>query len=129
MSFPETAAFIVFFFNDTATTEIYTLSLHDALPIFAPEQPDLNWENDDVRREHEDVLRFWFDRGVAGVRIDSAALLFKDGALPDLDPDSPPSPHPFSDRDELHDVYRSWRSLASKYAGERILIGEIWLED
>jgi alpha-glucosidase len=99
------------------------------LHLFAPEQPDLNWENDDVRREHEDVLRFWFDRGVAGVRIDSAALLFKDGALPDLDPDSPPSPHPFSDRDELHDVYRSWRALASKYAGERILIGEIWLED
>src|SRR2546430_6350333 len=27
--------FLIFFFNDTATTEIYTLSLHDALPIFA----------------------------------------------------------------------------------------------
>src|SRR5271167_5152284 len=27
---------LIFFFNDTATTEIYTLSLHDALPIFAP---------------------------------------------------------------------------------------------
>jgi alpha-glucosidase len=99
------------------------------LHLFAPEQPDLNWENDDVRREHEDVLRFWFERGVAGVRIDSAALLFKDGALPDIDPDSAPSPHPFTDRDELHDVYRSWRALASTYAGERILIGEIWLED
>ena len=99
------------------------------LHLFAPEQPDLNWENEDVRKEHEDVLRFWFDRGVAGVRIDSAALLFKDGALPDLDPDSPPSPHPFTDRDELHDVYRSWRALANSYAGERILIGEIWLED
>jgi alpha-glucosidase len=99
------------------------------LHLFAPEQPDLNWENEDVRREHEDVLRFWFDRGVAGVRIDSAALLFKDGALPDIDPDSAPSPHPFTDRDELHDVYRSWRALANSYAGERILIGEIWLED
>src|SRR2546430_11406376 len=30
--------FFFFFFNDTATTEIYTLSLHDALPIFAPER-------------------------------------------------------------------------------------------
>src|SRR6266542_2966221 len=29
----------IFFFNDTATTEIYTLSLHDALPILAPEAP------------------------------------------------------------------------------------------
>jgi alpha-glucosidase len=99
------------------------------LHLFAPEQPDLNWENDDVRKEHEDVLRFWFDRGVAGVRIDSAALLFKDGALPDFDADSAPSPHPFTDRNELHDVYRSWRALADAYAGERILIGEIWLED
>src|SRR6185312_14436383 len=34
------------------------------LHLFAPEQPDLNWDNDDVRKEHEDVLRFWFDRGV-----------------------------------------------------------------
>jgi len=99
------------------------------LHLFAPEQPDLNWDNEDVRREHEDVLRFWFDRGVAGVRIDSAALLFKDGALPDFDPDEAPSPHPFTDRDELHDVYRSWRGLADGYAGERILIGELWLQD
>jgi alpha-glucosidase len=99
------------------------------LHLFAPEQPDLNWENDDVRTEHENVLRFWFDRGVAGVRIDSAALLFKDGALPDFDAADAPSPHPFSDRDELHEVYRSWRALADSYPGERILIGEIWLPD
>ncbi len=99
------------------------------LHLFAPEQPDLNWDNADVRKEHEDVLRFWFDRGVAGVRIDSAALLFKDGALPDFDPVEAPSPHPFSDRDELHDVYRSWRALADGYPGERILIGELWLQD
>ena len=87
------------------------------LHLFAPQQPDLNWDNDDVRHEHEEVLRFWFDRGVAGVRIDSAALLFKDAALPDFDPDDAPSPHPFSDRDELHDVYRSWRALADALWG------------
>lgn len=96
------------------------------LHLFAPEQPDLNWDNEEVRREHEDVLRFWFDRGVAGVRIDSAAFLFKDGALPDFDTEAAPFPHPFSDRDELHEVYRSWRMLADNYSGERILIGEIW---
>ena len=99
------------------------------LHLFAPEQPDLNWDNDDVRKEHEDVLRFWFDRGVAGVRIDSAALLFKDATLPDFDADNAPAPHPFEDRDELHEVYRSWRALADSYAGDRILIGEIWLPD
>ena len=99
------------------------------LHLFAPEQPDLNWDSRDVRQEHEDVLRFWFDRGVAGVRIDSAALLFKDGALPDFDPDDLPSPHPFTDRDELHEVYRSWRALADGYPRDRILIGELWLRD
>jgi alpha-glucosidase len=99
------------------------------LHLFAPEQPDLNWDNDEVRREHEDVLRFWFDRGVAGVRIDSAALLLKDPALPDLDEAADGSPHPFIDRDELHDVYRSWRALADAYPGDRTLIGEIWLPD
>ena len=53
------------------------------LHLFAPEQPDFNWDSPAVRREFEDVLRFWFDRGVDGIRIDSAALLAKDPALPD----------------------------------------------
>ncbi|CAM5389841.1 hypothetical protein SMICM304S_01672 [Streptomyces microflavus] len=54
------------------------------LHLFATEQPDLNWAHPAVRQEHEDVLRFWFERGVAGVRIDSAALVAKDPALPDV---------------------------------------------
>ena len=42
------------------------------LHLFAPEQPDLNWDHPRVRAEFEDILRFWFDRGVDGIRIDSA---------------------------------------------------------
>lgn len=100
------------------------------LHLFTPEQPDLNWNHPDVRREHEDILRFWFDRGVAGVRIDSAALPVKDPALPDLPPASAPSVgHPHIDRDELHDIYREWRAVAEEYDGERVLVGEVWLED
>jgi alpha-glucosidase len=99
------------------------------LHLFAPEQPDLNWSNTEVRREHEAVLRFWFDRGAAGVRIDSAALLFKDGSLPDFEGESGSAPHPFVDRDDLHEVYRDWRAIADGYTGERILIGELWLPD
>ena len=99
------------------------------LHLFAPEQPDLNWSNAEVRREHEDVLRFWFDRGAAGVRIDSAALLFKDGSLPDFDVESARATHPYTDRDELHAIYRDWRSIADDYPDDRILIGEIWLPD
>ena len=60
------------------------------LHLFTPEQPDLNWDHPDVRREHEDILRFWFDRGAAGVRIDSAALLVKDPALPEVTGDQAP---------------------------------------
>jgi alpha-glucosidase len=99
------------------------------LHLFTPEQPDLNWDHPDIRAEHEDVLRFWFDRGVAGVRIDSAALLVKDPELSEI-PETPvPGRHPNTDRDELHDIYRGWRKIADSYADERLLVGEIWLPD
>ncbi|MCU1581823.1 MAG: glycoside hydrolase family 13 protein [Microbacteriaceae bacterium] len=99
------------------------------LHLFTPEQPDLNWNHPGVRAEHEDVLRFWFDRGVAGVRIDSAALLVKDAALPELSENPGPGEHPNTDRDELHEIYRSWRGVADSYPGTRMLVGEIWLPD
>jgi alpha-glucosidase len=98
------------------------------LHLFAPGQPDLNWESPKVREEFEDVLRFWFDRGADGVRIDSAALLVKDPALADFDPASG-GPSPFADRDEVHEVYRSWRRIANSYTDPRVLIGEVWLPD
>ena len=99
------------------------------LHLFAPAQPDLNWAHAAVREEHEAILRFWFDRGAAGIRIDSAALAIKDPALPDLGDVAPGADHPFVDRDEIHDVYRSWRSIADSYDPPRALIGEVWLED
>ena len=100
------------------------------LHLFAPEQPDFNWEDPEVRAEFADVLRFWLDRGVDGIRIDSAAILVKDPALPDENGDDQPGPgHPFIDRDGIHDIYREWRRVADEYPGERTLIGEIWLPD
>ena len=99
------------------------------LHLFAPAQPDLNWEHAAVREEHEAILRFWFDRGAAGIRIDSAALAIKDPALPDVVDVAPGPQHPFIDRDEIHDVYRSWRAVADSYDPPRALIGEVWLED
>jgi alpha-glucosidase len=102
------------------------------LHLFAPEQPDFNWSNPSVRAEFEDILRFWFDRGVDGIRIDSAAMLTKDAQLPDvpeLEPDLAPGPsHPFVDRDDVHEIYRAWRAIADEYQS-RVLIGEIWLPD
>jgi alpha-glucosidase len=99
------------------------------LHLFAPEQPDFNWASADVRAEFEDVLRFWFDRGADGIRIDSAALLSKDAGLPEVSPDQPPGPqHPYSDRDDVHEIYRAWRRVAEQYQ-DRVLIGEIWIPD
>ena len=99
------------------------------LHLFAPQQPDLNWTHPDVVAEFESVLRFWFDRGVAGIRIDSAALLVKDPSLPEVPAHPGPGEHPYVDRDELHDVYRGWRAVADAYDGTRVLVGEVWLQD
>jgi alpha-glucosidase len=99
------------------------------LHLFAPEQPDLNWNHPDVWREHEDVLRFWFDRGVAGIRVDSATMPVKDATLPEVPETYAAGTHPFIDRDELHEIYRSWRAVADSYAEPRVLVGEIWLDD
>ncbi|MDN3354986.1 glycoside hydrolase family 13 protein [Actinomadura sp. DC4] len=92
------------------------------LHLFAPEQPDFNWNSDAVREEFLDVLRFWFDRGVDGIRIDSAAVLIKD---PDAEPDGL---DPYTDRDGVHEIYREWRQVSDTYPG-RFLIGEVWLPD
>jgi alpha-glucosidase len=99
------------------------------LHLFDPEQPDFNWNSPIVRNEFEDILRFWFDRGVDGIRIDSAALLIKDNDLADADlTGGPGAGHAYADRDGVHDVYRSWRRVAEEYPN-RALIGEIWLPD
>ena len=62
-------------FND----EVGRYYLHN----FLPEQPDLDWWNEEVRDEFDRILRFWFDRGIAGFRIDVAHALVKDKHLRD----------------------------------------------
>jgi alpha-glucosidase len=99
------------------------------LHIFSPGQPDFNWAHPDVQAEFASVLRFWFDRGVDGFRVDSAALLAKDPALGDLVPGQAAGEHPFTDREDVHGIYREWRKIADTYPGERALIGEVWLPD
>src|SRR5918994_1015648 len=53
------------------------------LHAFLKEQPDLNWRNPEVRAAMLDVMRFWFDRGVDGFRIDVLWHLIKAEGLPD----------------------------------------------
>jgi alpha-glucosidase len=117
---------------DAPTSQYY---LHN----FLPEQPDLNWWNEDVRAEFDDILRFWFERGVAGLRIDVAQAIIKDRELRD-DPAPTPGDHPkvrelglkqvFSmNRPEVHDVLRRWRALATSQDPERVLVGETYVFD
>jgi alpha-glucosidase len=103
------------------------------LHLFAPEQPDLNWDHPSVRAEFEDVLRFWLDRGVDGIRIDVAHGLVKAHGLPDAAGGGAAmlvgDATPFFDQDGVHEIYRSWRSILDGYTPERIAVAEAWLPD
>ena len=101
------------------------------LHLFAPEQPDLNWDNGEVRAEFESILRFWFDLGVDGFRIDVAHGMVKDPALPDLGQTEfsvlareDQENHPHWDRDGVHDIFRSWRAIADSYPDPRVFVAE-----
>lgn len=109
------------------------------LHTFAPEQPDLNWDNPEVREEFEDVLAFWSDRGVDGFRIDVAHSLVKDQAVI-FGPDPLPTweemealpwdgKHPVWDRDDVHEVYKGWRKVFDRYDPPRVAVAEAWVED
>ncbi|NVM94329.1 glycoside hydrolase family 13 protein [Arthrobacter wenxiniae] len=105
------------------------------LHLFAPEQPDFNWDNREVRDDFLATLKFWSDRGVDGFRIDVAHALMKDlseplpsqaaiDALETLHNGS----HPFWDRDEVHEIYAEWRSLFNLYDPPRTAVAEAWVD-
>ncbi|GAA2401755.1 glycoside hydrolase family 13 protein [Streptomyces glaucosporus] len=101
------------------------------LHLFAPEQPDFNWENEAVRDEFRSVLRFWLDMGVDGFRIDVAHGLVKAPGLPDMGRTGQlkllgNQVLPFFDQDGVHEIYRSWRRILDEYPGERIGVAEAW---
>jgi alpha-glucosidase len=107
------------------------------LHSFLPQQPDLNWRNDEVRAAMFDVLRFWLERDVDGFRVDVLWLLIKDANLRD----NPPNPayQPIqaeinrtlsiynADQPEVLDLVSEMRAVLNAYGGERLLIGEIYL--
>ena len=108
------------------------------LHLFDASQPDLNWGNPQVVAEFEDILRFWFDRGVDGFRIDVGHGLAKDPSLPDLGLSGSSEAllavphgddHPYWDRPEVHAVYRGWRAVGDSYDPPRVFVGEVWLDE
>ena len=105
---------------------------------FLPGQPDLNWWEPAVHQEFRDILAFWFERGVAGFRIDVANGLYKDAELRDNPPATGDSPLDGSfglrpvyntNRPETHGVYRDWRKIAESYSPARLLLGETWVAE
>ena len=81
-----------------------------------PSSPTSTGDNADIKAEFEQTLRFWFDRGVDGFRIDVAHGLVKDAALPDLNGLAFPLggerrgvEHPHWDQPGVHDIFREWR--------------------
>ena len=104
------------------------------LHLFDSKQPDLNWDNPDVRAEFTDILRFWFDAGVDGFRIDVAHALLKADGLPDLGEEfkanlgGPPKPeHPHWDQPGVPDIYREWRAVGDSYDPPRVFVAEAWV--
>ncbi|MBO0895318.1 alpha-amylase family glycosyl hydrolase [Arthrobacter sunyaminii] len=100
------------------------------LHLFSPEQPDWNWRNPAVGDYFEGVLRFWFDKGVDGLRIDVAHALFKADGLPDAEGTDAVvnglrSNPKASDQEDVHEVYRRWRRIADSYSPSRVLVGEV----
>ncbi|MGL4340583.1 MAG: alpha-amylase family glycosyl hydrolase [Rhodoglobus sp.] len=90
-----------------------------------PEQPDLNWDNPAVVDAQLDVLRFWFERGIDGVRLDSINRLGKDPLLRDN-----VEGHPLRQQNwpSIHDHLRKVRRVIDKYQ-DRVSVGEVWLFD
>jgi alpha-glucosidase len=103
--------------------------------LFDSSQPDLNWENEAVRSEFEEILRFWLDLGVDGFRVDQPHAMAKAPGLPD---------HPYVNeagagfiegreappmwfQDSVHEIFRSWRQILDSYPGNRAMCGEAYV--
>jgi alpha-glucosidase len=110
------------------------------LHIFDSSQPDFNWDNEEVREEFKDILRFWLDRGAGGFRIDVAHGLVKAEGLPDVEeasttmsgeeeankPKDRTKPHPFWGQEGVHEIIREWRKVVDEY-DDRIMAAEAWV--
>lgn len=110
--------------------------IHDGqwyLHLFAAEQPDLNWDNDEVREDFLKTLRFWSDRGVDGFRVDVAHALKKDLTQPLPSKTTLPRQsesngvHPLWDRDDVHDIYVEWRKVLNEYDPPKSAVAEAFV--
>jgi alpha-glucosidase len=112
------------------------------LHLFAPEQPDLNWDNPEVVEEFRSIFTFWLDRGVDGFRIDVAHGMAKPDGLPNLDLSDWSGGILLGgidndvrwDHESVHEHHRELRAVLDAFskatpAAERMAVGEIWVPD
>jgi alpha-glucosidase len=109
------------------------------LHLFTPDQPDFDWNYEPVRQHFDEMLRFWFDRGVDGFRIDAPCVAGKTPGLPDMPPlpEGTPAtaaaglnPH-VAHRPEVHEMFARWRVVTNAYEAERpdrtlVFVGETY---
>jgi alpha-glucosidase len=109
------------------------------LHLFTPDQPDFNWNCEPVRQHFDEMLRFWFDRGVDGFRIDAPCVAGKTPGLPDMPPlpegtlataAAGLNPH-VAHRPEVHEMFARWRVVTNAYEAERpertlVFVGETY---
>ena len=118
---------------DDATGQSY-------LHLFHRKQPDLDWWSEEVRRAFDEILGFWYDRGIAGFRIDVANGIVKDRELRDNPPFANAEeahtwrplgqvPRHTLNQPEVHDVFRRWRALGAARDTEPLLLGETVVRD
>ncbi|GAW21599.1 hypothetical protein ANO14919_111220 [Xylariales sp. No.14919] len=109
---------------DSVTDEYY-------LSLFTPEQPDLNWENPEVRAAVWDVMHFWLKRGASGFRLDVINLISKAPDYPDAEILLDPIDHKYQPASKyyvngpnLHGYLSEMhREVLSKY--DTITVGEM----
>ncbi|EAW14025.1 alpha-glucosidase [Aspergillus clavatus NRRL 1] len=91
------------------------------LHIFGKNQPDLNWDCEEVRKELYSVLRFWLDKGVDGFRLDTMNLVSKTSSFPDAPIAKPgsiwqPANHLFANGPHIHEYLQEmYEEVLSHY--------------
>jgi alpha-glucosidase len=112
----------------SAVGPAWTLDEHTGqyyLHSFAPQQPDLNWDNPHVEAAMHETVRFWLDRGVDGLRLDAIIKIAKDPLLRDTA--GAPSPY-HEDWETIHDRLARLRQVLDDYP-DTMMVGELWAGD
>lgn len=101
---------------DETTDEYY-------LHLFCKEQPDLNWENPNVRDAVHEIMRFWLDRGCDGFRLDVINFISKDQSFPDSDRSLHPGAEFYACGPRLHEYLRELGAILQEY--DAFSVGEM----